>query len=84
MALERGVLKAFCFQKEKELASIHILLLKLRRVKSPSGKRGDIREQRAGGDTCQKENDKEECVTLELHPDQSEVSEVCFLSVVGR
>lgn len=66
VALERGVLKAFCFQKEKELAGVHISLLKLCRVKSPGGKRGDIREQRAGGDTCQKENSKEERVTLEL------------------
>lgn len=49
VALERGVLKLFCFQKEKKLAGIHISVLELCRLKPPSGKREDTREQIAGG-----------------------------------
>lgn len=70
MALERGVLKLFCFQKEKKLAGVHISFLKLCRLKSPSRKREDMREQIAGGDTHQKENGKKEHGILEPHPDE--------------
>lgn len=53
-----GVLKLFCFQKEKKLAGIHISVLELCRLKSPRGKREYMREQIAGGDTHQKEKGK--------------------------
>lgn len=49
--LERGVLKLFSFQKEKKLAGVHISVLKLCRLKSPSGKMEDMRDPIASGDT---------------------------------
>lgn len=73
MASERGVLKQFCFQKEKKLAGIHISVLESCRLKSPSGKREEMREQIAGGKTHQKENGKKEHGILEPHPDKREV-----------
>lgn len=73
VALERGVLKLFCFQKEKKLAGIHISVLELCKLKSPSGKREDMREQIAGGNTHQEENGKKEHGILEPRPDEREV-----------
>lgn len=77
-----GVLKLFCFQKEKKLAGIRISVLELCRFKSPSGKTEDMREQIAGGYTRQKERGKKEREILELHPGKCEVWEVCFLSAI--
>lgn len=47
----KGVLTLFSFQKEKKLAGVHISVLELCRLKSPSGKMEDMRDQIAGGDT---------------------------------
>lgn len=51
MALERGVLPLLCFQKAKKLAGVHIAVLELCRLKSPSGKMEEMRAEIAGGDT---------------------------------
>lgn len=53
-----GVLKLFCFQKEKKLAGVRISVLQLWSLKSPSGKTEDRSEQIAGGDTGEQENRK--------------------------